>query len=138
MDKVEIKNHSEVVDPVTGKITSFNEINKNGYEYGMGEYKEFWETQVKLSFGWVPNETNSRVGLIPFGAVKIKSTSNPSYGYGIGLHFLEKGNPSTTIAGISFEFIDVNNTNNSTDDFIKRSFKISLSAAISTFSLKKK
>lgn len=136
MDEIEINTRKEMYDPVTGKTYSYNDINENGNQYGMGMYNEFLQTQVKLSCGWIPSECNARVAFIPYASVKFIQNKKENYSLGLGIHFLEEGNPGVTIAGLTFEFTDISNSKGSKDIFLKRSFKISLNAALSTFSLR--
>jgi len=138
LDKVELKEYY-IKDDTLGGQTQINKVNDNGYVYGVGAIKEYNNSNLKIYASYLPNYFEYRVAFILYPSVDINNLyDNPSFNLGFAVHFMQKDNPGLSVAGVNFEFTDINNANESTDPFLKRSFKISLSTALNVISLVRK
>lgn len=137
LTKVELKEFATRSNPpINSTITT---IEDKGYTYGLGQLKVYRNTNVKVYATYIPFSLEYRAAVIFYPSVDFnKLYKKPLYNTGLGFHFLEKGNPSISNLGIFFELLDMNNAKEKTDPFIKRSFKMGISAALNVTSLIKK
>lgn len=137
LDKAELK---EVVvrnePPFTNALTT---VEDKGYIYGLGMIDDYTNLNLRPHITYIPFALEYRVGLIFYPSIDFaKKYAEPLKNIGLGIHFLEKGNPTISNLGIFFELNDVTNAKEKTDPFLKRSFKVGLTTALNVTSLIKK
>jgi hypothetical protein len=138
LDQVELKEYYIKNDTLGGQ-TQISKVNDNGYVYGVGTIKEYNNSNLKIYASYLPEYFKYRVAFILYPSVDINDLyDNPLFNLGFGVHFMQKGNPGLSVAGVNFEFTDINNAKEKTDPFLKRSFKISISTALNVISLVRK
>lgn len=136
LKKAELKEFVTRTDSIGHTITT---IEDKGYTYAVGNIKEYKNTNLKVYCSLVPFSLEYRAALILYPSIDFnKLYSDPLYNVGLGVHFLEKGNPSISALGLFFELNDIDNSKQKTDPFIKRSFKIGITTALNITSLIKK
>lgn len=135
LDKVEIKESTTKTDSSSGTVRTITTVNDNGYTYASGKIKQYWNTKIKCYLTYIPYQLDYRAALVVYPSVDINSLYAPVYNVGFGIHFLEKDNPTMSIAGVFFELNDIANAKNSKDPFMKHSFKIGVTAALNVTSL---
>lgn len=142
LDKVEIKNYTSSFDSTTNTTQIIYDIDDDGYNYGKGVFKSTLNLRLRCNLSYIPGALNNRLAFIFYPSLDFKNLNNDNkrtaFNLGVGIHFLEKGNPMNSVAGIYFEFNDINNSKKITDQtFFKRSFQVGLIAGISTALFKK-
>lgn len=137
LTKVELKEFVTRSNPLQN--STITTVEDKGYTYGLGKLKVYRNTNVKVYATYIPFSLEYRAAVIFYPSIDFnKLYKKPLNNMGLGFHFLEKGNPSISNLGIFFELLDMNNAKEKIDPFIKRSFKMGISAALNVTSLIKK
>jgi hypothetical protein len=137
LKKVELKESVVRVDsPINRTLTT---VEDKGYIYGLGDFKEYRNTNYRVYATYIPYSLEYRAAIVFYPSIDANDLYKESLvNLGLGFHFLEKDNPSISTLGIIFELNDIGNSREKTDPFIKRSFRVGLTAALNVTSLIKK
>lgn len=127
LDKVDIKNDS--IYTSGGTIRTITIVNENGNTYGVGNYKEYNNLNLRLNTSYVPGFLNNEIGFVFYPSIDISKVFAPKYNLGFSFNLLKKGSPSTSQAALLIEFNDLNNAAKSKKTFFKRSFSIGFTIA---------
>jgi hypothetical protein len=139
LSKVELKETRQRVEPSDGTTGTLTTVEDKGYTYGLGMLQEYNNVNLRVHFSLLPYRLDYRVALVFYPSIDFNNQyDDPGYNLGFGIHFLEKGNPTMSVAGIFFELNDINNSKAKEETFLKRSFKVGVTTALNVTSLIKK
>jgi hypothetical protein len=129
LSKVEIKD-TRIVNDTGGNTRNITNINSNGSVYGEGKYLVYGTTKFRGNLAYVPSFLSNRISLMIYPSINYSNVFAPMYNVGMGIHYLQKGHPSTSICGIFVEFNDISNAQEKTGGIIKRTLTIGLTASL--------
>lgn len=129
LDKVEVKDDTAYTNNGINRTAAT--VDDDGNVYGRGHYQVEHTVKLRFNTTYVPGSFDHQLGFLIYPSVDLSvEKSAAKFNIGFALSFLEKGSPTNNIAALMFELNDINNVNNSTKPFFKRSFSVGITASL--------
>jgi len=132
LDKVEIKDDSSFNSP-TGVARNVQPIKDDGYTYAVGSYQQYTNFRVQANVSFTPGALAHQFAFILYPSVDYSSVYEPIYNIGFSIAHLKSGIPSVSDAALYFQLNDLSNVAGKAASFLKRSFKLGVSATFNIF-----